>query len=351
MKQNIQILDCTLRDGGFGFEDAYKSGTGDYTFTPAQAEAITQELVSANFDIIELGSIERTEEDKSRFAVFKTLEDVSARIPADRKPGQLFAALYRGPDTPLDDIPDWSPKYCDVIRVILRYTDLKGSLDFCAALCAKGYKVCLQPMLTMRYSDAELAMVCDAANAMNAFSMYFVDSFGYMTPADITRLYDLCHARLDSHIKMGFHAHNNINMAYANALALIAHGTTRDLILDACILGLGQGAGNLQAELIACHLNESNESQYHLPAIWAACDLIETYQIPSFCGYSIVNFIPAVYKTSYKYSNALRHEYGCSYAQIAHILSQVPPELKFQFVPENTEKLINHVGLKLKKIK
>lgn len=50
-------------------------------------------------------------------------------------------------------------------------------------------------MLTMRYSEIEIQMVIDAANAMNAYAVYFVDSYGYMHENDVIRfLRDLMEA-------------------------------------------------------------------------------------------------------------------------------------------------------------
>ena len=109
-------------------------------------------------------------------------------------------------------------------------------------------------MLTMRYSEIEIQMVIDAANAMNAYAVYFVDSYGYMHENDVIRFFKRFDGSLDDSIKIGFHAHNNMNLAFANALTFIKQESDRKIIVDACIAGMGQGAGNLQTEIIIEHM-------------------------------------------------------------------------------------------------
>lgn len=45
-----------------------------------------------------------------------------------------------------------------------------------------------------------------------------------------------------------------MNLAFANALTFIKQESDRKIIVDACIAGMGQGAGNLQTEIIIEHM-------------------------------------------------------------------------------------------------
>jgi len=47
--------------------------------------------------------------------------------------------------------------------------------------------------------------------------------------------------------KVGIHAHNNMQLAYANTIEAMMYGTS---FLDATISGLGRGAGNCPLELL-----------------------------------------------------------------------------------------------------
>ncbi len=349
MKHNrIKILDCTLRDGGLGLYDAYLKGYSQLSFTPETRKNVASLLVDANIDIIELGCIDPADNDSEKFAVYKNIEELSKQIPARKKENQHFAALYRGPDTPEGDIVNYQEGLCDIVRVILRYSELQKSLDFCAMLAAKGYKVCIQPMLTMRYTDAEIEKIITSANNMKAYALYFVDSYGYMEEEDIVRLFNIYDKGLDAGIKIGFHAHNNMELAFSNSLSFIKQNSLRHIIADSCILGLGQGAGNLQTEIITNHLNSRYGAKYDYTAILNACEEMEQYCPGGSCGYSVMNLLPAINRVAYKYAVDLRTKYKLSFAEINRMLLNIPEDLRHRYTEENVEvllKLFNHEKL------
>lgn len=344
MDKRIQILDCTLRDGGFGFEDAALNEPATKYFSSDGIDTIIKHLERSRLDIIELGAVELSTEDKRRFAIYQNLESISETMPKTRTDHQMYAALYRGPDTPIEDIPVWNPSYCEAVRVIIRYSELQKSLDFCKALARKGYQVFVQPMLTMRYTEVELQMLIDAANDMSAYALYFVDSYGYMQTQDITCLFQRFNTGLDPAVRIGFHAHNNTNLAFANALTFIAQPTERGIIIDSCALGLGQGAGNLQTEIIANYMIRTFGADYHYASVLEVCELIEHYWTQNLWGYSVTHLLPALHKTAYKYATSLRNRYGLSFPEIDSILQDMPDHLRQRYTPENTAKVLELCG-------
>ena len=64
MSNRIQILDCTLRDGGLGLEDSKKNKISSMQFDLDSVNDIIDKLAKSKVDIIELGSIEISEENK-----------------------------------------------------------------------------------------------------------------------------------------------------------------------------------------------------------------------------------------------------------------------------------------------
>lgn len=345
MTKKIQVLDCTLRDGGLGLEDANINKLTDISFSAKDYDQAICCLRDSNLDIVELGSIEISAEDKTRFGIYQNVEAISQKIPAEPNKNQLYVGLYRGPDTRLEDIPEWYPGLVEGLRVIIRYSELQKSLDFCAALSAKGYKVFVQPMLTMRYSDEELDLIIRESNQMNAYALYFVDSYGYMRPQDIERFVKKYDAQLNPGIRIGFHAHNNMNLAYSNALSFMQSKTDRGLIVDACAIGMGQGAGNLQTELIVPYLNQQGK-QYNYSAVLDLCEIIENYSPKSIWGYSVTRLLPALYKTAYKFSIVLRNTYGLSFSQINQILRDMPNELRHRYSADNMHILLKNIHVK-----
>ncbi len=344
MNGSIQLLDCTLRDGGLCFEDAALKGWSETCFSPQDIRGVLAALTASGVEIIEIGSIEISPDDKRRFGIYQSVEAASASIPEPQPQSPLYAALYRGPDTPLEDIPAWRPGLCPGVRVILRYSELQKSIDFCAALSAKGYKVFVQPMLTMRYTRQELDLLVRSANAMGAYALYFVDSYGYMMPTDVDRLFRIYDAGLDPGIRIGFHAHNNMNLAFANVLCFLAHRGRRDVIVDSCALGMGQGAGNLQTEIIADHLNKAEGKRYDYDAVLRACEIISALTSDPLWGYSPTRLLSAIHGTAYKYALALRKQYGLSYVEIDHLLRHIPEDLRHRYTEANTIELLRRSG-------
>lgn len=343
MSKNIQILDCTLRDGGLGLEDAEKNDLSHVRFSDKDSKMIAEHLRDSDIDIIELGAIEITSDDRTGFCIYENIESASKQMPLKKNKNQMFAALYRGPDTPIENIPDWNPSLCEAVRVIIRYSELQKSLDFCAALSSKGYKVFVQPMLTLRYTKEEIKLLIEKSNEMNAYALYFVDSYGYMENKDVVDLFNIYDEGLKPHIKIGFHAHNNMNLAFSNVLTFINMNSTRDIIIDSCVMGMGQGAGNLQTELVLGYLNKIS-NKYNFSDVLNACEIIEKYYSDALWGYSVTRLLPALHRTAYKYSIALRNKYKKNYAEINEILSHMPEDLRQRYTIDNVEKLIKIAG-------
>jgi 4-hydroxy 2-oxovalerate aldolase len=339
IKNRIQILDCTLRDGGF---------VNDFNFGCKNITDIIQKLHNAHIDIIELGFLESDKKgnnDSSVFPTFEALEDFLSthNIKINL---QQFTIMITYPAFPAELLPKKAAlAKCDAIRVIIRYSELKDSLDFCRRIAEKGYKVFIQPAITMRYSHDELQQLFDTANEIDAYALYIVDSYGYMHGRDVVNYYRIFDCNLKDKIKIGFHAHNNLNLAFSNALRFLEHQTSREIIIDSCLIGMGQGSGNLQTEVFVDFMNKTMNTDYDYDEILDACEIVEKYYGSTQWGYSIVDLLAAINKTSYKYSRVLRSDYNLSYVEINHLLKNIPEDLRHRYTSENTIKLLNNISL------
>ena len=70
---------------------------------------------------------------------------------------------------------------------------------------------------------------------------------------------------------IGFHAHNNQNLAFANTIETMSYGVS---YLDATASGMGRGAGNCAMELLLGFLKNPKYSLYFL------LTFLEKYIIP-----------------------------------------------------------------------
>lgn len=333
MSRSIQLLDCTLRDGGNGLEELEKNGNKDAYFEKDTISSLISHLSDTKVDIIEIGSILQTSDDRTRFAEYQNIEEISKLIPDINRNDVMYAAMYRVPDVPLDSIPEWRPGLCKAVRVVLRYSELKKSLDFCEGLAQKNYQVFIQPMVTMRYTDDDLKQVIEAANRMGAYALYFVDSYGCMDFADVERLTKIYSDSLRPDIKIGFHAHNNMTMAFANAAHFISV-STGDIIVDSCVMGMGLSAGNLQTEIIANYLSKNFNKDLDMYKIIQACEEISPLYEKGLWGYSLDRVIPASRRAAYKYAAEFKNVYGLSLADIYELMEDMPDEYRFRFTKD-----------------
>lgn len=342
--KNIKVLDCTLRDGGQGLADIYGSDKESVCFLEEDKKQIAQLITNARIDIVELGCVqERKNPENAKYAIYDDLIRLSAYKPNYISSEQLFAGLFIGPDIDLGEIPEHNEMMVDCTRVILRYSELEKSLRFCHELAKKGYKTFVQPMLTMRYSLEQLKYIIDECNQMGAYALYFVDSYGYMTEDDIKRIYDVYEKKLNSEIRIGFHAHNNMASAYENVKCFIDLAEDRDIIVDSCAIGMGQGAGNLQTELLIPYLNSKYNMNYDWNYTLDVCEIINQYRDCELntWGYSPLRLIPAVHKAAYKYANEFRKVYKLSYREINELIKSMPEDLRHRYTQANAEMMLN----------
>ena len=79
-------------------------------------------------------------------------------------------------------------------------------------------------------------------------TMYIVDSFGSLYPEEIRRLVDVYDGIMGpAGIKLGIHAHNNQQCAFANTIEALSMGAS---YLDGTLSGMGRGAGNCALEAL-----------------------------------------------------------------------------------------------------
>jgi 4-hydroxy 2-oxovalerate aldolase len=96
-------------------------------------------------------------------------------------------------------------------------------------------------------------------------ALYIVDSFGALYGQQVRALYE----RFAKHAKpagkeIGIHAHNNLQLAFANTIEAITLGAN---YVDASIGGLGRGSGNCAMELALSFLHNP---KFHLRPILEA---------------------------------------------------------------------------------
>lgn len=260
MNNKIHILDCTLRDGGY---------VNDWEFDSNLAKGVIDGLYESGIRVIEIGimGIGGEAGKSTKFSSFKDAEP----LLENRKKDCKYAIMINQTGFENFDIPNRSDKTVDIIRLAYFKREIHDAMIFAKSLKDKGYEVFLQAMATFMYSDDEIDDMLKKINDLKPQAFYIVDSFSNLFPEDITSMANSVLSRLNRDIDFGFHAHNNIQMAFANAIAFMNVEDGRKIYIDGSIYGMGRGAGNVPVELLMDYLNR-RVKQYNIEV------LLKTYQ-------------------------------------------------------------------------
>lgn len=271
----VKLLDCTLRDGGY---------VNGWRFGFDEINDVLEKMFATGVDIVEAGFIRDVVYDKD-VAVFPSLsilDDILISKKINKNISELAVMAEISQPIPLDNIVVADKTNVDIIRVIVWKSkrDEKGnvvdtlqeSFEYCKGIVEKGYKLCVQPNRTDQYSDEEFKNMLRLFAQLNPYAIYVVDSWGTMYSSKVLHYMEMADEILDKNISIGFHGHNNMMQAFSTAERIVERNFNRDIIIDASILGIGRGAGNLNLELIARYLNDECGKEYHLDAMYEVYD-------------------------------------------------------------------------------
>jgi 4-hydroxy 2-oxovalerate aldolase len=330
--KNLYVLDCTLRDGGY---------INNWKFGKENIHKIISKLIDANIDIIECGYLTNKQEYDLEYSQYNTIERIKEFLPSDHK-NSLFVVMINYGEYNIDEIPYNDETSIDGIRVVFHKDELEEAMLFSKAIAKKGYKLFIQPMVSLSYSDEEFLHLIKYANSINPYAFYIVDSFGVMKRNDLLRFYYLVDHNLDSNIYVGFHSHNNLQLAYSNAQALSELKTNRKLIIDSSVFGMGRGAGNLNTELFIDFLNDINGENYKAKPLLQIIDqVLAPVYSNNFWGYSLPHYISALHNCHPNYASFLDDKNTLVVESINDILSGLDEKKKNSFDKTYIETLYN----------
>lgn len=327
----IKLLDCTLRDGGY---------VNDWEFGHNNLVSIFERVVSAGVDIIEIGFLdERREFDSNRSIMPDTscVEKIYGNL--DRKQALVVGMIDYGTCS-IGQIKPCAESYLDGIRVIFKKHIRWQAIEFCRQLKELGYKVFVQLVSITSYDDEELMDLIGLANDLEPYAVSMVDTYGLMHQENLMHYYKLLNQHLKPSIGLGYHSHNNFQMAYANCIEMLSHETERMVLVDGTVYGMGKSAGNAPLELLAMHLNERYGKSYDVSQILEAIDanILPIYRMTPW-GYNMFYFIAASNDCHPNYVSYLMNKRTLSVKSINEILSRLEGEKQLMYDQKLIEEL------------
>lgn len=264
----VKILDCTIRDGGY------------YTNWDFDKSLVNQYIQSTNqlpLDYLEVGyrSIPmKGYLGKYFYCPVYELEDL--KTASNKK----LVIILNEKDIRVEHIADLLGPLkglIDMVRIAIDPEHLGRALILAEGVKSMGFEVGFNVMYMSKWNQygdfiSELKNVDGIADYF-----YMVDSYGGVYPNDVIDTINL--VRENTACKLGFHGHNNLELALINTLTAIEHGVE---IVDATIVGMGRGAGNLKTELLLTALNAKEGLDVDFNALGTVVNafdgLLEKYQ-------------------------------------------------------------------------
>lgn len=330
---SLKVLDVTLRDGGC---------VNDFNFGQAYMEKILAAQEASGVDVIEMGYIDENKGSTSGRTQYINEQVIKQYILKNKKPGISYVAMVDYGKFDIDNLQPKSEDGIDGIRMAFHKKNRFDIITLGRKIIEKGYQFYIQPMITLRYSDAELLELIELVNKElpDASGFYIVDSFGEMRPNDMSRILNLVDYNLVPTMTLGFHSHNNLQMSYSNAIAMLQFPTNRDLMMDCSIMGMGKGAGNLNTELLLEHLNLYYGKNYKIAPLLEVIDkVINQLHSEFYWGYAPEYYLSAANQCTPSYASHFYNKHMLPIDQVGELLGMIADEKKISFDKNYAEEL------------
>lgn len=244
-RPEIKVLDCTIRDGGL---------LNDCNFDEKIVRATYKACSEAGVDYIELGyQADKKFFSPDKYGKWKFCEehDLRKAIEGIESKSKISTMIDIG-RVDLDQIKQKKDSVVDMIRVASYVKDIDKAIDHVKHCADKGYETTVNIMAisTALQPDLEEGLAQLATSPVKA--AYIVDSYGALFSEQIHFLIQKAVEILKPKgIEVGFHAHNNQQLGFANTIEAIRKGAN---FVDATVFGIGRAAGNCPLELLLSFL-------------------------------------------------------------------------------------------------
>lgn len=311
------ILDCTLRDGGY---------VTNWYFGETAIRNLIAGLSDAGIDYIECGYINPTEKERGK-AVFADIEEIGRYLPNVKK-NSFYLAMADCAQILPGQITPYTGNSIEGIRVVFYKHQIGEALELCKSVKDNGYKLFVQPMVTIDYSFNEYGALAEEICKLHPYGVSIVDSFGYMNKQDFRDYFKLLDETMQEDVVIGFHSHNNMQLAFITAQDVLDYKTQRKIILDASLYGMGRGAGNLNTELITNYYNRLFGDKYNIKRIMAiiGSEIMPIAKTHTW-GYSPYLFLTGLYHCHPNFACYLLENHDVTVEEFEEFVQFIPKEM------------------------
>ncbi len=243
---DIKVLDCTLRDGGL---------VNDFYFTDEFVKELYQANIQAGVDYMEFGyKASKDMFDVNKFGKWKFSDDKDIRaIVGDNKTDMKISVMADvGRCDFKKDILNKKDSPIDLIRIATYINTIPAAIEMIEDCTKKGYETTVNIMAISKSNETDISAALELLGKSSVGCIYLVDSYGSLYPEQVDILAQKYMEVAGKYgKKVGIHAHNNQQLAFANTIEAMINGVC---YLDGTVSGLGRGCGNCPSEILLSFL-------------------------------------------------------------------------------------------------
>lgn len=241
-REELKVLDCTIRDGGL---------MNSSKFTDEEVRAVYDACADSGIDYMEIGyknckkifspqkfgPWRHCDESDILRVIGDNPRNIKMSVIADAEKSDYKTDILPKKDSPID-----------MIRVATYIHQIPLAIDMIKDAHDKGYETTVNIMAVSTVRESELDEGLELIAKSPVGTIYLVDSFGSLYSEQINYMMDkYMKVAKPAGKQVGIHAHNNLQLAFANTIEAIVDGAN---MIDATMAGLGRGAGNCQLEML-----------------------------------------------------------------------------------------------------
>lgn len=239
-REQIKVLDCTIRDGGLmnnhGFDDRF-------------VREIFKAIAESGIDYMEIGyKNSRKLFDSEKYGTWKFCEDDAIRRVTEGIDSKVKISVMVDVDrVDMDDIKPKKESPVSMIRTACYVKDVDKAIAMANQFADKGYETAVNLMAISKVLEVELdECFAQLERECKCKVVYLVDSNGALYQETTEYLVKKAKEIIKTK-EVGIHAHNNQQLGFSNTIEAIIHGAN---YLDSTIFGMGRAAGNCPTELL-----------------------------------------------------------------------------------------------------
>jgi 4-hydroxy 2-oxovalerate aldolase len=259
----------------------------------------------------------------------------------DRKNSKFVAMIDFGRFDIHRVVPSSKSKI-DGIRLIFKKKDRIEALDYARKLIQLGYEIFINPVSITTYTTDEIRSLLININNIVPTGVSIVDTYGLMYDDDLEHYFQIFDEIIPENISIGYHSHNNLQLAYSNSIHLMKISGNRPIIIDSSLYGMGKGAGNGNTELLALYLNRKYSADYDIEHLLETIDtdILKEFERNKW-GYTLSGYIAASSKCHPEYVKKLLAARTLSISQVKEIIDNIPPSSRLSYDDHSLNKSIS----------